>query len=48
VHWFALEDIPWDELSPGHLKRLRHAVQWFRDRATPTYFDGMTYFDGIA
>ena len=41
VEWFALDEIPWENLSPGHLERLRHAVQWYRDPTTPTYFDGM-------
>jgi ADP-ribose pyrophosphatase YjhB (NUDIX family) len=39
VQWFPLEAIPWDELSPGHFERLRHAVHWFRDPTTPAYFD---------
>jgi 8-oxo-dGTP pyrophosphatase MutT (NUDIX family) len=39
VHWFGLEEIPWEELSPGHIERLRHAVAWYRDPATPAYFD---------
>lgn len=39
VQWFALNAIPWDELSPGHAVRLRHAVRWYSDPATPSYFD---------
>lgn len=39
VRWFALEDIPWDELSAGHVERLHHAVCWVREPATPAYFD---------
>lgn len=39
VHWYALDAIPWAQLSPGHVERLRHAVTWYGDRATPTYYD---------
>ena len=39
VQWYPLEAIPWENLSPGHVERLRHAVTWYRDRTTPTYFD---------
>jgi 8-oxo-dGTP pyrophosphatase MutT (NUDIX family) len=39
AQWFPLDTIPWDELSPGHVERLRHAVKWYRDPATPAYFD---------
>jgi ADP-ribose pyrophosphatase YjhB (NUDIX family) len=42
VRWFALEDIPWEELSHGHLDRLRHAIRWYREPATPAYFDLLT------
>lgn len=40
VQWFPLEAIPWEQLSPGHVERLRHALKWYHDPATPTYFDG--------
>lgn len=39
VQWYALDTIPWEELSPGHVERLQHALRWYRDRATPAYFD---------
>jgi ADP-ribose pyrophosphatase YjhB (NUDIX family) len=39
ARWFLLDEIPWDNLSPGHVIRLRHAVAWYRDQATPAYFD---------
>jgi ADP-ribose pyrophosphatase YjhB (NUDIX family) len=39
VRWFPLEAIPWDDLSPGHLERLRHALRWVHDPTTPAYFD---------
>jgi ADP-ribose pyrophosphatase YjhB (NUDIX family) len=39
VQWYPLEAIPWDDLSTGHVERLRHAVRWYRDRTTPAYFD---------
>jgi 8-oxo-dGTP pyrophosphatase MutT (NUDIX family) len=39
VQWFLLDAIPWDDLSPGHLERLRHAVKWYCEPATPVYFD---------
>jgi 8-oxo-dGTP pyrophosphatase MutT (NUDIX family) len=39
VQWFPLETIPWDELSPGHVERLRHVVKWVHDPSTPAYFD---------
>ena len=39
VQWFPLEAIPWDNLSPGHVERLQHAVQWYRNPTTPPYFD---------
>lgn len=41
VEWFALDAIPWDNLSPGHPERLRHVVQWRRDPTTPPYFDAL-------
>jgi ADP-ribose pyrophosphatase YjhB (NUDIX family) len=39
VQWYALEAIPWEELSPGHVERLQHALRWYLDRTTPAYFD---------
>jgi ADP-ribose pyrophosphatase YjhB (NUDIX family) len=39
VQWYPLEAIPWDDLSTGHVERLRHVVRWYRDRSTPAYFD---------
>jgi ADP-ribose pyrophosphatase YjhB (NUDIX family) len=39
VEWFPVEAIPWDDLSPGHVERLQHAVKWLRDPTTPAYFD---------
>jgi ADP-ribose pyrophosphatase YjhB (NUDIX family) len=39
VQWFPLEAIPWDDLSPGHVARLRHVVEWVREPTTPAYFD---------
>jgi ADP-ribose pyrophosphatase YjhB (NUDIX family) len=39
VQWFALNAIPWDEMSPGHWVRLRHAIRWYSDPTTPAYFD---------
>lgn len=45
VQWFALDAIPWDDLSPGHVERLRHAVAWAGDPATPTYFDPLSSQD---
>jgi ADP-ribose pyrophosphatase YjhB (NUDIX family) len=39
VRWFAQQEIPWEELSPGHVERLRHALRWYRDPTTPAYFD---------
>ncbi|MCC6454147.1 MAG: NUDIX hydrolase N-terminal domain-containing protein [Caldilineaceae bacterium] len=39
VQWFALDAIPWDDLSPGHPVRLRHAMKWYGDPTTPAYFD---------
>jgi ADP-ribose pyrophosphatase YjhB (NUDIX family) len=39
VRWVALEEIPWNDLSPGHYERLRHVVEWVRNPATPAYFD---------
>ncbi len=42
VQWVALDAIPWDELSPGHSKRLRHAVAWAGDPTTSTYFDPLS------
>lgn len=42
VQWVALDAIPWDELSPGHVERLRHAVTWVGDPTIPTYFDSLS------
>jgi hypothetical protein len=39
VEWFPLDAIPWDQLSRGHYERLQHVVRWYRDPATPAYFD---------
>ena len=37
--WFARDELPWEELSPGHAPRLRFALTWFDRPHTPAYFD---------
>ena len=39
VRWFRWEEIPWDALSPGHNRRLQHAMQWWLNPNTRPYFD---------
>jgi ADP-ribose pyrophosphatase YjhB (NUDIX family) len=39
VRWFAQAEIPWAELSPGHVERLHHALRWYHNHTTPAYFD---------
>jgi ADP-ribose pyrophosphatase YjhB (NUDIX family) len=39
IQWVPLDEIPWEKLSPGHVERLRHVVQWVRRPETPAYFD---------
>jgi 8-oxo-dGTP pyrophosphatase MutT (NUDIX family) len=47
VRWVALDEIPWHDLSPGHVERLRHAVTWYNDPMTPTYFDPLSRPSGV-
>lgn len=39
VRWFSLHAIPWTELSAGHEARIRHALAWHANKATPPFFD---------
>jgi len=37
--WFAEDDMPWDEVTPSHLTRIRHAFAWRNQPTTPAFFD---------
>ena len=39
VGWFSWEDIPWNELSPGHRHRLQFVMQWWLNPRVGAYFD---------
>ena len=39
VGWFGWESIPWDELAPGHRRRLQFVMQWWLNPRTGAYFD---------
>jgi len=39
VAWFSWEDIPWQQLSPGHNRRLQFVMQWWLNPNTKAYFD---------
>ena len=47
VRWVALDEIPWDDLSPGHVERLRHAIAWYNDPMTPVYFDPLSPISAV-
>jgi len=37
--WFAPDEIPWPEVTPSHVTRMRHALAWRSDPSTPVFFD---------
>ncbi|MBX3053922.1 MAG: NUDIX hydrolase N-terminal domain-containing protein [Caldilineaceae bacterium] len=37
--WFAEAEMPWAEVTPSHLTRIRHAFAWHKERTTPVFFD---------
>ena len=37
--WFAEDEMPWDEVTPSHLTRIRHAFAWRNQPTTPAFFD---------
>jgi len=37
--WFAENEILWDEVTPSHLSRIRHAFAWRKEPTTPVFFD---------
>lgn len=39
VRWWALEDIPWQSLSPGHSLRLQQVLHWQLNPGARPYFD---------
>lgn len=39
VAWFFWEDVPWNELSPGHHRRLQFVMQWWMNPRVEAYFD---------
>lgn len=39
VSWFSWEDVPWNELSPGHRHRLQFVMQWWLNPQTKAYYD---------
>lgn len=43
VRWFAWEELPWGELSPGHDLQLQQVMQWWLNPKTPPYFDWETW-----
>jgi ADP-ribose pyrophosphatase YjhB (NUDIX family) len=43
VRWFAADEIPWSELSPGHEPRIHVAFAWQKSPDMPTYFDRVPF-----
>ena len=39
VAWFSWEEVPWNELSPGHYHRLQFVMQWWLNPHVNAYFD---------
>lgn len=37
--WFAESEMPWSEVTPSHLTRIRHAFAWRAKPTTPVFFD---------
>jgi len=37
--WFAEAEMPWAEVTPSHLTRIRHAFAWHKEPTTPVFFD---------
>lgn len=37
--WFAEGEIPWPEVTPSHVTRIRHAFAWHNVPTTPVFFD---------
>lgn len=37
--WFAEGELPWDDVTPSHLTRIRHAFAWRAQPGTPVFFD---------
>lgn len=46
VRWFAAEEIPWDALHPGHVLRIRFALNWRSDPQSRPYFDREAWTPG--
>jgi len=43
VRWFRWEDIPWEELTPGHYRRLQHVMRWWLNPQITPYFDWVSW-----
>lgn len=41
--WFAEAEMPWAEVTPSHLTRIRHAFAWHTEPTTPVFFDRVTW-----
>ncbi len=41
--WFAQAEIPWPEVTPSHVSRIRHAFAWNNQPETPAYFDNIAW-----
>jgi len=39
VNWFSWDLLPWNELSPGHHRRLQFVMQWWMNPRIGAYFD---------
>ena len=37
--WFAESEMPWPQVTPSHLTRIRHAFAWRAEPTTPVFFD---------
>ncbi len=37
--WFAEDEMPWPEVTPSHVTRIRHAFAWRNEPTTPVFFD---------
>lgn len=41
--WFAESEMPWAEVTPSHLTRIRHAFAWHGQPGTPVFFDRVAW-----
>lgn len=39
VGWFAADAVPWEQMTPGHADRVRHALAWQANPSLPPFYD---------